>query len=404
MNGLTISSGTLSPTFASGTTGYTVSVVNSVTSITVTPTVAESNATVQVQVNSGGYSSVTSGNASGSLALNVGANTITTLVTAQDGTTRTYTMTVTRAQSSNADLSSLTISSGTLSPTFASGTTEYTISVANSVTSITVTSTVAESNATVQVQVNSGSYSTVTSGVASGSLALNVGANTITTLVTAQDGTTKTYTLTVTRAQSSNADLNGLAISSGTLSPTFASGTTGYTVSVTNSVTSITVTSTVAESNATVQVQVNSGGYSTVTSGVASGSLALNVGANTITTLVTAQDGTTRTYTMTVTRAQSSNADLNGLTISSGTLSPSFASGTTSYTVSVANSVTSITVTPTVAESNATVQVQVNSGGYSSVTSGVASGSLALNVGANTITTLVTAQDGTTRTYTMQLS
>ena len=41
----------------------------------------------------------------------------------------------------------------------------------------------------------------VTSGTASGSIALAVGANTITTIVTAQDGTTThTYTITVTRA------------------------------------------------------------------------------------------------------------------------------------------------------------------------------------------------------------
>ena len=41
--------------------------------------------------------------------------------------------------------------------------------------------------------------------------------------------TTKTYTLTVTRDASANADLSDLAISSGTLSPAFASGTTSYT-------------------------------------------------------------------------------------------------------------------------------------------------------------------------------
>ena len=42
-----------------------------------------------------------------------------------------------------------------------------------------------------------------------------------------------------------------------------------------------------------------------------------------------------------------SDATLSNLTISSGTLTPTFASATTSYTDSVANSVTSVTVTPT---------------------------------------------------------
>lgn len=83
------------------------------------------------------------------------------------------------------------------------------------------------------------------------------------------------------------------------------------------------------------------------------------------------------------------NADLTGLSLSSGTLSPTFDTSTTSYTASVANSVSSITVTPTASEANATVTVN-----GTAVTSGSASGSIALNVGSNTITTVVTAQDG----------
>jgi hypothetical protein len=92
LSNLTISSGTLTPTFASGTISYTDSVVNSVSSITVTPTVNESHATVTVNT-----IAVTSGSPSGAISLVVGTNTITVLVTAQDTTTKTYTVTVTRA-------------------------------------------------------------------------------------------------------------------------------------------------------------------------------------------------------------------------------------------------------------------------------------------------------------------
>ena len=68
-------------------------------------------------------------------------------------------------------------------------------SVANSVTSLTVTPTAAEAHATIQVN-----GTTVVSGSASGAMDLGVGQNTVTTVVTAQDGTTsKTYTITVTR-------------------------------------------------------------------------------------------------------------------------------------------------------------------------------------------------------------
>jgi hypothetical protein len=100
----------------------------------------------------------------------------------------------------NANLSALTLSSGTLSPVFASGTTSYTALVLRPTSTMTVTPTVAESYATLQVRINGGSYTSVTSGSPSGGLSLNLGNNTIDVLVTAQDGTTtKTYTTTVTR-------------------------------------------------------------------------------------------------------------------------------------------------------------------------------------------------------------
>ena len=190
-----------------------------------------------------------------------------------------------------------------------------------------------------------------------------------------------------------DASLSGLSYSSGALTPTFASGTIAYAQSVPNSVSSITVTPTLNDANATVTVNGTAVG-----TGVASGNINLNVGANTITTVVTAQDGTTtKTYTTTVTRAAaaSSDANLSGLTYSSGALTPTFASGTIAYTQSVANAVSSITVTPTVNQANATVTVN-----GTAVATGVASGNINLNVGANTITTVVTAQDGTTtKTY-----
>jgi PKD repeat protein len=104
------------------------------------------------------------------------------------------------ALSNNANLSSLSLSSGTLSPTFASGTTAYS-SIVNSITSsITVTPTKADAGASIQARVNGGTYATVTSGSASSALSLNFGTNTIDVKVTAEDGTTlKTYTITVTR-------------------------------------------------------------------------------------------------------------------------------------------------------------------------------------------------------------
>ncbi|MBL9160907.1 MAG: SUMF1/EgtB/PvdO family nonheme iron enzyme [Verrucomicrobiales bacterium] len=114
-------------------------------------------------------------------------------------------------------------------------------------------------------------------------------------------------------------------------------------------------------------------------------------------------EGTSYTSVATFTTL-STNADLSNLTLSSGTLDPTFAAGTIAYTASVANSTTSITTTPTRAQANATIEARVNSGGFSSVSSGSPSGSLALNVGANTIEIRVTAQAGNTKTYTITVT
>ena len=98
------------------------------------------------------------------------------------------------------------------------------------------------------------------------------------------------------------------------------------------------------------------------------------------------------------------NADLSALTISTGTLSPVFASGTTSYTGSVANGTSSITITPTKAHPNATIEVRVNGGAFISVNSGNPSASLALIIGANTVDARVTAEDGVTqKTYSISI-
>ena len=212
---------------------------------------------------------------------------------------------------------------------------------------------------------------------------------------------------TVAAIPSSDATLSALTTTAGTLTPSFASATIGYTATVPYTTTSVTVTPTRNQANATIQARVNGGSYYSVTSGSASGPLNLNVGSNTIDVEVTAQDGTTiKTYTITVTRAAASNdATLSALTTTATGLSPVFASGTNSYTASAANATTSVTVTPTSNQANATIAVQVNGGGYSSVTSGSASGALNLNVGSNAIDIKVTAQDGTTiNTYTITVT
>ncbi len=378
-----------------GTTTFTTSVNNATSSVTVTPTVGDANA--KVTVNS---VAVASGTASGSIALAEGAvTTITTVVTAQDGTTtRTYLIKVTRAPSNNAGLSVIALTPySTLTNTGTVGsTTTYTTTASSATTSVKVTPTTADANATVKVN-----GVTVASGTASASIALPVGQTTINTVVTAQDGTTtRTYSITVTRF-SNNASLSTIKLTpTSTLTNAGTVGsTTTYTTSVTNATASVKVTPTTQDANATVKVNGTA-----VTSGTASGSIALADGAvTTITTVATAQDGTTtRTYLIKVTRGPSSNAGLTSIALTPySTLTNTGTVGsTTTYTTSVSNATASVKVTPTTQDANATVKVN-----GVTVASGAASGSIALAVGQNTINTVVTAQDGTTtRTYSITVT
>ncbi len=107
----------------------------------------------------------------------------------------TFTATATGRTSSDADLSGLTLSAGTLDPAFARDSLSYTATVADSIDSLTVTPTSSYNGATITVNDTS-----VSSSSASSAISLSVGENTITIVVTAEDGTTtKTYTVTVVR-------------------------------------------------------------------------------------------------------------------------------------------------------------------------------------------------------------
>lgn len=88
-------------------------------------------------------------------------------------------------KSSNASLGSLVISAGTLSPEFSAATKDYTATVDYSCSSLAVTANPADSKASV---------TSVT-----GNDSLEVGDNTVSVVVTAEDGSTSTYNIVVTR-------------------------------------------------------------------------------------------------------------------------------------------------------------------------------------------------------------
>lgn len=115
------------------------------------------------------------------------------------GTTYTSTGTFSTL-STNAFLSSLALSNGSLVPVFSRETTTYAFNVAHATNVLKVTPTPEQAEASIRLRVNGGSYSNLTGGEESPPLGLNVGTNLVEIQVTAQDGiTTRTYTLSVTR-------------------------------------------------------------------------------------------------------------------------------------------------------------------------------------------------------------
>ena len=379
-------------TFAPGTTSYTAQVANTVAQTTVTPTVNHSGASYAIKL--GGVT-----DADSVIALSVGSNVITVEVTAEDDSaTRTYTVTVTRAAppSTDATLSALTLS-GVDFGTFDSTTTSYTGQVANSVTQTTITPTVNDSGA---------SYVIKLGGVedADGVVVLRVSSNVITVEVTAEDdSTTRTYTVTVTRAEpttpeqlSSDAALSALTLSRINFGR-FDSTTISYTAQVVNSVTQTMVTPTVNHSGASYVIKLGKVED-------ADGEISLAVGSNVITVEVTAEvtaedDSATRTYTVTVARAEppSTDATLGALTLS-GVDFGTFDSTSVSYTTTVANDVSQTTVTPTVNHSGASYVIKLN-GTIDS------DGVIPLSVGSNTIRIEVTAEDGNgSLVYTLEVT
>ena len=394
--------------FSSATTSYTASVANSVSQTTVTPTVNHSGATYVIKL--GGVV-----DADRVIALSVGSNVITVEVTAEDdSTTKTYTVTVTRAAApiSAPDLVVPFVSTFTnlyrYDPSFTLG-----VNVVNQGSGASgsttlryyrsADSTITSGDTEVGTDAVGGLAASgrsiegidLTAPSAPGTYYYGACVDAVSNESNTTNNCSPAIAFTVPAETSTDATLSALTLSDVPFG-TFASGTTSYTAQVANSVTETTVTPTVNDSGATYVIKL--GGVTD-----ADGVVSLSVGSNVITIEVTAEDDTTtRTYTVTVTRLvslqqKSTDATLSGLTLSEINIG-TFASGTTSYAADVANSVTETTVTPTVNDSGATYVIKL--GGVTD-----ADGVVSLSVGSNVITIKVTAEDDeTTQTYTVAVT
>ncbi len=305
--------GQLDPVFDSSETDYTASVENAVSQITVTATKNHEAATIAYRDGSNNTLTDADADTEGfQVNLVTGTNKIKVKVTSQnEDKAKTYTITVTRAVSTDATLSGLSLSAGTLAPVFSAGTTIYTATVGNAVSQITVTAETNNEAAAIEyLDVNDNTLTDEDGNTTGLQVNLVVGPNPIKVKVTAQDGvTTQTYTITVTRNGSADVMLSSLSLSEGTLNPVFSVSTTNYTATVGNEVSQITVTVTKNHGSATlVYLDENDNTLTDADESTEGFQVNLVVGTNIIKVKVTAQDDvTTQTCIVTITRAASSD-------------------------------------------------------------------------------------------------
>ena len=204
--------------------------------------------------------------------------------------------------SDDATLSGITLTAGgqpvALTETFAADTTTYTASVAHSKDMITVSARTRRAAAVMSITPDDADSETDGHQVS-----LDVGENRITITVTAEDGTTtRTYTVTVSRGSTTGATLSGITLTVGgaavALDQSFSADTTTYTGTVAHGVTVITVSADASDRAANIAITPADADAET-----AGHQVSLDVGENRITITVTAEDGTTRVYRVTVVRA-----------------------------------------------------------------------------------------------------
>ena len=386
LSALTIDPGTLSPAFNADNDpqNYIADVGNDVTSTTLTLT-----GTQTVTVNMMPVTTDADDTASVPITLAVGENTITILVTAEDTTTtETYTIIVTRAANT-----APSITGGQLVGRDENGAT----------TVATYTATDAEGD-TITWSVTGADAGFFTIAADPGNA--NLGVLTFNTVPDFE--TQSTYSVTIVADDDGEPSMFSERAVTVTLENVDETGTIGTIDGVAQVGMTLTapVAADITDPDGAVVVTGHSWNGAGTTTNAATYAVVAGDLDNTITVTVTYTDGqgTGKMLTSDATEAVvaadvilSADADLSALTISAGTL-PAFAAATTSYAVDVDNDVASVTLTPTTSDTTASVTVA-----GTAVTSATASSAIALNVGTNEIAIVVTAQDGTEKTYTVTI-
>ena len=289
-------------------------------------------------------------------------NEVIITVTAEDGTIKNHILAVTKEKSNVATLDELTVTNGSFNPSFNKDTLEYNVTVPVETTEFDISATTTEPHAS------------ITSGI--GHYTMTESTKEIEVVVVSEDlSVTKTYKLNISRTKSSDNTLSSITVSEGNLSPEFNQNTTAYTVNVGGSIDSIDIEATLSDSRASIL------------SGT--GTHNLNVGNNTITITVESESGARQNYVINVVRAKKENNDLLTLTVD-GNPVKDFNKDTLEYTLdNVVYTKTSIEIGATTVDSDATI-------------SGL--GTKGLTTGLNTFEIAVTAQNGTIKTYKINIT
>lgn len=156
----------------------------------------------------------------------------------------------------------------------------------------------------------------------------------------------------VSEINSANANLKTLSIkdsdnASVTYTPTFLATTTSYEATVEYDIDSVVVAATADDSSATI---------------TGAGNIILNsVGEKTVTIVVTAEAGNTKTYTLVITKnpSLSDKSKLKSMTIK-GFDDFEFSKDKTIYTLYIENPISSLEITPTPVDAAATVSITNN--------------------------------------------
>ena len=373
-----VSGYTMSPSFNADTSSYTVTVPESATFVTIVVTKGEAAQTVS---------------GDGNFTLTGDTSTAKVTITAADNTTKKeYTITIKKQASTPAldgdnTLKDLTIG-GTTITGFDKDKTSYTLDVGADVTSINVAGIPTSSTSTVSI---------------SGATNLQPGVNPVTITVTAQDGSTRVYTINVTKPSNNTTQPTGngttattkkgqtttttkkpsndtgvkdIVIGSPhTISPKFSNDVDVYNVTVPYDVESLDLTMYLNDSKATYTVTGNEN---------------FQVGKiNVVTVKIKAEDGTTRTVIFNVTRTTDEDGTkLTDIGIGGGyTPQPGFDPDILGYTINVPGSVDKLDLNPKAPEGS-TVKTYGNEN---------------LKEGWNTILVSVTDKNGYTRTYTLSV-